>query len=220
MMHPRLGVAASDHRRTAAASVLLLVALCAGGCEWMIPAPEEFLPTGGVTLQIKNESGLDLSVEIVYLEGSSLIRRTQRLLLAYGAESAEEIVPTVADTVIATAYIAEGTASSAALTSGGLMQTAVYRRGVDYEDDGTIVFTIAAAPAPEPEPCSGDCIIIGDLNADHVVDLADVPLFNEVLLGRNQDPVAIRRCDFNLDGVADGRDLQGFTACLAGQSSR
>jgi len=219
-MRPRLGATTVNRRPVSAVGAVIVLASFVCGCECLNPAADQFPPTGGVTLQIKNESGIDLSVEVVYLQGTSLIRRTQLLLLAYGAESADEIVPTAADTVIASAWIAEGTGSSAALTSGGLLQAAIYRRGVDYEEDGTIVFTIAAAPAPEPPPCSGDCIIIGDLNVDHVVDLADVPLFNEVLLGRNQDAVAIRRCDFNLDGVADGRDLQGFTSCLAGQSSQ
>ncbi len=212
-MRRRLG--ATGIREGLAACAIIAIAVSGAGCDWLSPTQQLLPSAGGVTLRIENQSGYDISVEIVYLQDSSLIRRTQRLLPAAGPESVEEIVPTPADTVIASAWIALGTETTSALTAGGLFRAEVYKRGIDYEEDGTIVFIIAAAPAPEPDDgCSGDCIIIGDLNGDQAVDLLDVPLFTAVLLGTNKDPTAIRRCDFNLDGVADGRDAQGFTACL------
>lgn len=200
--------------RCAAASI---VVCCATGlqCQQAVPEP---LPVEGVTLRIENQSALDVGVEVVYLEGDSLVRRTERSLAASGVEAAEEIIPTAADTVIAAAWIADTATPPQGFAAGEIIQTGVFQRGVDYQATGTISFIIAApGPSGEPVPSCPGCPLFGDLNDDQIVDALDIPLFIDVLFGRNQDPAAIRKSDFTLDGVIDGRDIQGFVACLAGR---
>ncbi len=50
----------------------------------------------------------------------------------------------------------------------------------------------------------------GDLNNDSLVNLSDVPLFVNVLLGSELDPTRRDRSDMNCDGAADGQDVRFF----------
>jgi hypothetical protein len=50
----------------------------------------------------------------------------------------------------------------------------------------------------------------GDINNDSLVNLADVPLFVNVLLGSDTDPARRARSDMNCDGAPDGLDVSLF----------
>jgi hypothetical protein len=58
--------------------------------------------------------------------------------------------------------------------------------------------------------------LAGDLNGDWAVNVADVAVVVDVLLGLDTAPATVERCDLNGDGVADGLDLQPFTQLLIG----
>jgi len=55
-----------------------------------------------------------------------------------------------------------------------------------------------------------------DLNNDNVVNNSDVPLFVDVLLGIDTDPLRVSRSDVNCDGQANGLDIDPFVAVLLG----
>ena len=200
-----------------AAIGFLLVGVSA--CDLFTGTPTfEGIPSfGNVTLHIENQSGLDVTTEVLYMYGDSLVRRTVRQLAASGVESVEEVIPTNADSVVAVARLADTATVPSGLSAGQILQLAQYRRGVDYSGDATLSFIIAAPPSEEPVPGCPGCPIFGDLNDDKVVDQLDIPLFIEVLFGFNRDAAARLKSDFNLDGEVDGLDVQGFVACLIGK---
>jgi hypothetical protein len=188
----------------------LLLGLAA--CDLFLPvlAPEGNASLNTVTLYIENRSGLDIAAEAQYLQGEVLVRQTVRQLTALGVESVEEIIPTNADSIVVAARLADGDIVPNGLTAGQTIQTATYRRGIDYSGGEVITFVIAGLPTPNPNPDCVDCQILGDLNNDGVADHNDIPPFIEVVLGRNLDPAARLKCDFNLDGMVNGEDVQGF----------
>lgn len=51
----------------------------------------------------------------------------------------------------------------------------------------------------------------GDLNGDGTVDIRDIQLCINVILGMGADPTIISRADLNLDSMVDVRDLQILT---------
>jgi hypothetical protein len=195
----------------------LLVGVTA--CDIFAPGPtfEGIPPLGNVTLRIENRSGFDISAEVLYLSGDSLVRRTVRALAASGVESVEEVIPTNADSIIAVARLADSTTTPSGLSAGPILQLAEYKRGVDYFGDTMLSFIILAPPSGDPIPGCAGCPIFGDLNDDKVVDQLDIPLFIEVVFGINRDAAARLKSDFNLDGEVNGLDVQGFVACLIGK---
>ncbi len=54
----------------------------------------------------------------------------------------------------------------------------------------------------------------GDMNADGVVNLLDIPAYVAALLGDPFEPEDLERADVNLDGAADGLDTQPFVEAL------
>jgi len=56
--------------------------------------------------------------------------------------------------------------------------------------------------------------IQGDIDANGVVNAADVALFVQVLLGLDTNAAHLMRSDINGDGVANGRDVQPFVGLL------
>ncbi len=58
------------------------------------------------------------------------------------------------------------------------------------------------------------CGILGDFNADHQVDLSDVPGFSSALVGL--DPDGAGRADLNEDRAADGLDIAAFVETVVG----
>ncbi|MCK6486235.1 MAG: hypothetical protein HUU22_10605 [Phycisphaerae bacterium] len=56
--------------------------------------------------------------------------------------------------------------------------------------------------------------ILGDIDADEDVDVADVAMFVEVQLGLNTSPMHAALADMNRDRRADGEDVQLFVATL------
>jgi hypothetical protein len=200
-----------------AAIGFLLVGVAA--CDIFAPGPTfEGIPSlGNVTLRIENRSGFDISAEVLYLSGDSLVRRTVRQLAASGVESVEEVIPTNADSIIAVARLADSTSTPSGLAAGPILQLAEYKRGVDYFGDATLSFIIAAPPSGDPTPGCPGCPIFGDLNDDKLVNELDIPLFIEVVFGINRDAAARLKSDFNLDGEVNGLDVQGFVDCLIGK---
>ncbi len=57
---------------------------------------------------------------------------------------------------------------------------------------------------------------LGDVNQDWRVDTADLPIFVDVLLGIDADPLRVRAADMTQNGVADAADLQAFVQALVG----
>lgn len=55
----------------------------------------------------------------------------------------------------------------------------------------------------------------GDMNADGVVDLADLPGFVNVLIGATTDPVQVSLGDMNRDASTDGADIPEFAHTVA-----
>jgi hypothetical protein len=53
-----------------------------------------------------------------------------------------------------------------------------------------------------------------DMTDDHVVNLLDVPIFANVLIGVDTTPYRVARADVNCDGLVDGRDIAPFLAIL------
>jgi len=54
--------------------------------------------------------------------------------------------------------------------------------------------------------------VLGDINNDGVHDAADNAFFINVLLGLDTDPLHVSRTDVNLDGVANGKDVQTYVS--------
>ena len=63
-----------------------------------------------------------------------------------------------------------------------------------------------------PNPCGYG---LGDVNCDHVVDTADIPLFIEAMLD-NYTGCDIMLADMDLSGTVDGRDIPQFVQLLTG----
>jgi hypothetical protein len=195
-----------------------LLLLCPTACDVLLPGPAaagSALPEA-VTLRIENQSGIDIAAEVVYLQDNVVVRRTVRQLTVSGLESVEEIIPTAADSIVATARLAAGAVIPNGLAAGQAIQTATYQRGVDYSGGEVIAFVIAALPSGEPAPECDGCPICGDLNDDRILDQNDVVLFLAVVSGGHQDVAARLKSDFNQDGIVNGEDVQGFVNCLAG----
>lgn len=56
----------------------------------------------------------------------------------------------------------------------------------------------------------------GDLNGDGLVDVGDMTIFVEVLLGNDTDLGHVSGSDLNTDGDSDGRDVAGFMGAILG----
>jgi len=54
--------------------------------------------------------------------------------------------------------------------------------------------------------------LLGDINADNVRDGTDFSLFIDVLLGIDTNELHVSRTDVNVDGKADGRDIQAWVS--------
>ncbi len=54
----------------------------------------------------------------------------------------------------------------------------------------------------------------GDFDEDFDVDAADLPVFVDVLLGVDTDPVHAAEADINGDGTANARDIRPFVAAM------
>lgn len=52
--------------------------------------------------------------------------------------------------------------------------------------------------------------VLGDINNDGVHNATDTGFFINVLLGLDTDPLHVSRTDVNIDGVADGKDVQTY----------
>jgi hypothetical protein len=177
--------------------------------------PTDAIQPGSVALRIENNSGVGVLVEAVYEKAELRVRRTNLYLTSSGAESVEEVIPTAADRITVEVRLAGGPELPPGLETGGLLETHLFERGVDYQGGETLLLVISAL---EPiEDCIGNgtpgiCEVPGDLNGDGALDHLDIPLFIEVLLGVNTDRGAILRADLNRDGAADGNDIQGLIA--------
>ena len=64
--------------------------------------------------------------------------------------------------------------------------------------------TLLAIPGPPP----------GDINADGLVNIDDLPGLVAVWLGLDADPHHLIRADLNADGMADGDDIAQFVEII------
>jgi hypothetical protein len=60
--------------------------------------------------------------------------------------------------------------------------------------------------------------VAGDIDGDSQVDLTDVAIFVDVLLGADTDPAHVAASDLNSSGAADGVDIEPFVNALLGQA--
>ncbi len=200
--------------------------LVLAGCDLtLLPGPDsagfpaDAIPPDSVALQIENHSGVDVLVEAVYSKAELQVRRTNLLLTSSGAESVEGVTPTAADRITVEVRLAAGPERPSGMEIGGLLQAHVFERGVDYQGGETLLLVISALEPAQNcigigNGTPGVCEVPGDLNADGALDHLDIPLFIEVLLGKNTDQATILRADLNRDGAADGNDLQGLVAAF------
>ncbi len=79
---------------------------------------------------------------------------------------------------------------------------------VDIDEDG---LPDGCDPCPNT-PTPG--VMQGDVNDDNQVNLLDTPLFVDVLLGVDTDPMRVNASDMNCDGQVDGLDIEPFVAQL------
>jgi hypothetical protein len=57
----------------------------------------------------------------------------------------------------------------------------------------------------------------GDLDGDGAIDVEDISLFVQALLGLAADPYILAASDVNRSGAADGLDIQPFVELLLDQ---
>lgn len=83
-----------------------------------------------------------------------------------------------------------------------------FNDGIDSDEDGL-------PDACDPCPLLPDTgVLEGDVNDDGEIDLGDMSLFVDVLLGLDLDPQRILSSDLNCDGEANGLDIQPLVDLL------
>jgi hypothetical protein len=112
-----------------------------------------------ITLQIINQSGLDVTVHATFHFSELAVRETTRLLAPDGIESVAEVLPTTTDFVHIVAR--EGRPPEVTGRSGDVLAEEEIPIGADVEAGTTITFII---PAP----------ILNDCNGNGAEDAADI----------------------------------------------
>jgi len=198
----------------------LTALLLAGGCgpffDWLTslsqgPAGAAVPAETGVTLQIENQSGIAAAVDVVYwTEAGSLVRETTRALAATGPASTEIVLPTRAHRIHVLATAAEAASGSAGqqVQEGAVLAEADYQRGIDFETNGTVRFTI---PAPNTPPQIVDC------NENGITDARDIATGFSTdcdgnLIPDECDVASDPALDCDGNGTLDACDLQANPA--------
>lgn len=91
---------------------------------------------------------------------------------------------------------------------------------LDGEVDDSAWYDDVLLPSGDGQP-GGDAIFsfaipAGDANCDLAVDLDDITVFTNVLLGTDTNACHVLRSDMNNDGTPDGLDVAGFVNALLG----
>lgn len=119
------------------------------------------VPSDSVLLEIRNESGLPLSVEANFVFSVQDVRRTTRRLEKEGPESTEQILRTVAQRIEVIARVAADLVAKSPFEEPGyvLLQRTLLE-GTDYVGGDTVVIVIVAPPR--------DCNENGVVDADEI----------------------------------------------------
>ena len=70
-------------------------------------------------------------------------------------------------------------------------------------DQRTVILTPPSVP-----------VVPGDIDGNGIVDMNDVAMFTDVLIGIDTDPTRVSASDLNGDGKADGLDVAAFSAAV------
>jgi hypothetical protein len=149
----------STRIKSALLMMLLIVAAgqANGGCPLLASflqpgaaSPFPAIPDGSILLVMVNQSNLPVVVDGVFRSNGRTVRTTTRLLAPEGVEATARVIRTIAEEIVVTARIASPADGSvlAKYVSGFVLAQTRFVRGVDYEDQGEIHFSI---PPPPPD---------------------------------------------------------------------
>jgi hypothetical protein len=182
------------------------------------------VPEGAMLLVLENQSGLEVTVDVSFEATGQQIRQTTRVLQPTGNESVATLLRTVADHVVVSAKVGTATqfAPGAKYNPGFVLATGDYRKGVDFEEQGTIFFVIPLPPADcdnNGNPDSAD-IASGasqDCNGNGVPDQCDLATQKSMDCNANSIPdeceiASGQALDCNHNGVPDSCEITAGTA--------